>query len=193
MGKLQLLDTGYVANKAILTQVGQQLSVSERAGFDGSLNVNGFVLDTFGSNTYGGASNVDQKNSLDFLDDATTSVISVANDTIKISAYFFREISDTLYQHGIMYQLNRLKKTRGLKLLYPSAADVDGKKTIVEAMGQKNIGGNFSEALPTDTKGTVSETTPYLVGRVTNVTIADPTNGTRWGVSFDFVIEGEEQ
>lgn len=189
MSQLILLDSGYLSDKNLAGQT--QLDPEDRAGFNGTTSVTSFLLDTTGDNTFASAANVENKSVIDNFNNNTTSLVSVANEQITISFTTPKKLNNTLYQYSLLHQLNRLKSTRGLKLLYLSDVnEIDSKMTSIQALGQHNINGNFAATTPTDTDGTVATNMPYLVVRVTSVSIADKPSNTRWVVTISCVVEG---
>ena len=186
MAVLTILDSGYISNETRASQT--QLSDANRAGYTGSA-VTSFSLKSASVNLSGGV-NVENKPVIGTLSENSSSLVSVNNRTLSVSCLLAKTIVTTGWSVNNIVQFLRLERTHGLKLLYPSAT-ADSLPTLVEPMGQVNLAGNFSEASPTDDKGTVATTTPYLLGRVQNVRIDDlATNNTWWRVTFDFVITG---
>ena len=181
--KLELLDTGYVSNE---TRGGQtQLSDANRAGYTGSA-VTSFTLNTKNL-TMTGDVKIENKPLLNVLTDTATSLISTTNRIVKVDIHLDKTIITSGYSTNMLYQLMRMERTKGLKLLYPSLT-TDTRKNIIEAMGGINIGGNFSDGSPTDDNGTVSSTTPYLLGRVKKLNLKDKPSSSKWTISFDFEI-----
>jgi len=188
MARLKLLDTGYVdATTSLASQT--QLSDSDRAGYTGSA-VTSFTLKNAGVTRNRGVT-TEVKPVPDALTNVGTSIISTNNEVYSVSMILSKAITTNGFSTNDIVQFVRMESTRGLKLLYPSDNnEIDGYKNIVQALGASNTGGNFSEASPTDDKGTVSTTTPYLIGRVKNLSITDSTNSIFWSVSFDFEVSG---
>lgn len=183
---LKLLDTGYVSNETLGTQT--QLTDANRAGYTGSA-VSSFTLNSV-SVSMAGDVNIEQKPIINSLTDNSSSLISVNNRIFTVNCIMAKAATSSGWSSTKEYQFSRLDRTYGLKLLYPSATG-DSLTTLVEALGAVNIGGNFSEATPTDDEGTIAATTPYLVGRVKNLRITDnATDKKFWKVSFDFVVSG---
>jgi len=184
---IKILDTGYIANLSLVGQT--QLGLSDRAGYNGTTSVNGFTLKTGSNLRIGGDVKLEDKPITDKLTDVITTTVSANSRIINVVVIIQKNDSTAGYEFNQLTQLARLERTRGLKLLYPSVL-TDVNKTFVEVLGEENVGGVFSEASPTDTEGTVSITTPYLVGRVRNFAIVDDVNGNYWRITFDFVLSG---
>jgi hypothetical protein len=185
MSQLTILDTGYISNTTLASQT--QLGDSDRAGYTGAA-VTSLILKNSAASLNGGV-NIEQKPIIGSLVDNTSSLVSVNARMIKVSFVLKKEITTSGYNVNNVLELLRLERTSGLKLLYPSATG-DVLPTIVEAMGQANLAGIFSDGSPTDDNGTVATTTPYLVGRVKNISWNDTSKGNFWRVGFDFVISG---
>jgi hypothetical protein len=186
--QLKILDTGYIsATTALVSQT--QLSVANRAGYDGSSSVSAFTLNTDNDIIVSRATNLEDKPDLGARSDSEVTLISVGNLTLNVSFTIEKTITTSGYDTNDIYQLSRFDLTDGLKLLYPSnITEIDKYRNIVEALGAVNTGGVFSDASPTDTNGTVSTTTPYLIGRIKNLSIRDSTSTTHWKISFIFEV-----
>ena len=185
MSQLKLLDTGFVSNATRVTQT--QLSDANRAGYTGSA-VTSFTLKNSGS-SLNAQVNTEQKPVINSLDDNSSSLVSVINDPYTISFILKKTITTSGFDVNDIFQLKRMERTQGLKLLYPSS-DSDTIPTLVEAFGAVNIGGNFSDGSPTDDNGTISATRPYLLGRVKNMRWGDDSTGDFWKVTFTFEVSG---
>jgi len=184
--KLNLLDTGYVSNSAIGSQT--RLSVSDIAGYDGSSNVNGFELNV-GSVSRSRDTKTQNKAVIDTFDDSKTSIVSVTNQGYSINLIWKKDNNTSGYDVNKLYQFTRMESTRGLKLLYPSNT-TDTKKGLVEILGAVNTNGNFASGNGSADLGTVSTTTPYLIGRVKNLSISDGSDSDQFKISFNFEISG---
>lgn len=180
---LLLLDTGYIANSDITAQT--QLSDDNRAGYTGAA-VSSFTLKVQNLSLSGSVS-TENKPVINSLTDIDTTLVSVSNRMISVAAILHKRIVTDGYSTNNIVQLLRYERTLGLKLLYPSA-NTDLNKTIIEAYGAVNTNGIFAHASPSADNGTVSTTTPYLVGRVKNITITDNETGDYWRVTFQFEI-----
>ena len=185
MSNLKILDTGYVSNITRASQT--QLSDADRAGYTGSAVAAFDIKNT--ATPLSGDANLEQKPIINTLTENSSSLVSVSNRSIKVSFLLAKTIVTSGFNVNNVIELSRLERTLGMKILYPSATG-DALPTIVEAFGQANLAGNFSEGSPTDDKGTVATTTPYLLGRVKGFTITDTAEGKFWTVGFTFVISG---
>ena len=188
MTNIKLLDTGFISvSTDRASQV--QISDSERAGYTGSA-VSAITL-KLSSHTRGSGANTDNKAIINTNVESPTALVSIKNPSYKISCIIKKEDDTTGWNTNSIIELSRMETTYGLKLLYiDSAESVTGYVTLIEAIGRKNISGNFSDGSPSDDNGTIGSTIPYLVGRVKNLIINDMTDGTYWKISFDFEVSG---
>lgn len=170
----KLLDTGYIRNADLSGLI--QLGVSNRAGYDGSTSVNSFNIGSI-QFTRTRQVNTDNKPVINNTSQITTNIVSRRNPVWSFSIQIARTVSDTGYNTNFLTQLLRLEETKGLKLLYPTSLNT-GFRTTIEMMGAKNTNGNFSNASPSDTNGTISQNIPYLIGRVKFGSIPDGNNST---------------
>ena len=184
--KLRLLDTGYVGNSNLANQT--QLSDGERAGFDGS-TMQYLELD-IQNISYSYEVNINSKPVVNSLDNNRITPVSNTNPTLNVTMIINKELLTANHEYNNMQTFIDYFNTRGLKLLYPSNTTDNTKKTIVEALGEKNKGGVFSSGSPSAASGTVSATTPYLVGLVRNPNINDTENSNFYKVTFRFVVTG---
>jgi len=164
---------------------GTQLSDANRAGYTGSA-VSSMTLKS-ANLTWTSDAAVERKPIINTLTDSTTSQVSKKNSTVKIDFVMQKRITTAGWSVNDVYQLSRLEQTHGLKLLYVDGTS-DTNKTVIEALGAINTNGTFASGSPTDDNGTVSTTTPYLMGRVRNFTMRDTPTGDYWRISFDFVV-----
>lgn len=180
----KLLDTGYLVDDTIAAQT--QISSELRAGYDGTTNVNSF---TFGALSISRSRNVniDTKPVINSTSITKNNLSSLQNPLITFSIQIDRDISNTGYQYNYLTQLLRLEETLGLKLLYPTTVN-STYLTIIDMLGKSNVAGNFSEASPTDNEGTVSTTTPYLVGRIIFNNVNDNNNSKNIIISCTFLV-----
>jgi hypothetical protein len=181
---IKILDTGYIINGLLSAQT--RLGLTLRAGYDGTSSVNAFTLKVAGLNFSSDAS-TESKPIANTLTDVSTTIVSTENPKVKLSCVMQKRITTTSWSTNDVYQLSRLRATRGLKLLYVDAT-TDVNKTIVEALGAINTNGYFAAASPSTTNGTVSTTTPYLIGRIKNLSFDDNPSGDYWRINFDFEL-----
>lgn len=182
--KLKILDTGYISPSTALGSQ-TQLSDADRAGYTGS-EVVAITMDV-ASLSRQRAVHTENKAVIELLSDSDTSLVSVGNRMFKVSLIKKKELVTVDWDVNDYVQLMRLETTRGLKLLYPDETST-ALTTIVEAEGAENTGGVFSSATPDEKDGTVSTTTPYMIGRVKNIAVADDPSGNYWRISFDFEV-----
>lgn len=188
IAQIKLLDTGYISATTTLASQGQ-LADSLRAGYTGSA-VTSFTLKA-GAHSRNKVVKIENKAVVGTLADVNTSQTSTNNPVFNINFRLEKKITTTGFDVNDIIQLYRMDSTRGLKLLYVSAVDdITGYKTLIEVFGAVNTNGVFAEASPTDDEGTVSTTTPYLIGRVRDMKIADSPKGTFWSGSFNFEVTG---
>lgn len=184
--KLKLLDTGYVSpTTALVNQT--QISDANRAGYTGAA-VSSITLDVE-SITRNRQINTENKSTPDTLTDSNTSLVSVGNRVFNITAIALKTITTSSWSKSKEYQLARMEKTKGIKLLYPSE-NSSQLPTWIEVEGAENTGGTFSDASPTDDAGTIGATIPYLPGYVKNFSVSDAPNGNYWRITFTFEVTG---
>lgn len=186
MANLKILDTGYVSNETRGTQT--QLSDANRAGYTGSA-VASISLNNSRISFNPSGANLEQKPIVNSLTDNSSSLVSVNNDRLRVEFILKKDIVTAGWNVNNVIEIKRLMRTQGLKILYPSATG-DSLPTVVEALGAENTGGNFSDGSPTDDSGTVSSTTPYLLGRIKSVSIQDGAESNFWNVSLEFEVSG---
>ena len=184
MANVKILDTGYIKNSTLGGQT--QLSVANRAGWDGASTIYSFTLNVTSLRLAGGAK-TENKPVVGTLDDVDTSVVSSRNRMIQVSITLTKVDQAGNYQYNELFELVRLERTKGLKLIYVDGTS-DNLKTIVEFLGEENVGGVFSSGSPSETNGTVSSTTPYLVGRIKNFNVSDSSAEDKYRITFDFEL-----
>lgn len=181
-----VLDTGYVGSGALNTQT--QLAVANRAGYNGSSGVNAFTLKV-NQLSLNAKVSTESKPIANTLTTTPTTIVSSENPTFRVSAIMQKTLTTSGWSTNDLYQLSRLDKTRGLKLLYVDA--VGGPiPTIIEGLGAINAGGNFSAGTTNTTVGKIANTLPYLLGRVKDLSIDDNPSGDKWRISFEFEVAG---
>lgn len=172
MSSIKILDTGYVSAR---TRTGKtQLSNANRAGYTGS-NVTAFDVGSPGNTRYSLKFNTDANPVLENDDNYDTSFISKNNDMISFSVIMPRGAITSGYNTTQLNEFARLGKTKGVKLLYPSN-DSSTLPGVIENLGYENINGHFSAGSPNEGNGTVSNSTPYIVGRFIDIAISDDAN-----------------
>lgn len=184
---LKILDTGYVYNGTITGNAQTQLSDDKRAGYTGTA-VAAISLKVM-SLTLSRDVNLEKKPIVNTTIEANTSLVSINNRRIAVNAIVSKVPVTTGWNKNNIVQIARLDTTKGLKLLYPTLT-TDINKTLVETLGAENTGSYFSSAAPTEDSGTVSTTTPYLIGRVTNLELTDTSDGNFFRLGFNFELTG---
>jgi hypothetical protein len=183
VANIKLLDTGYVGS----TRSGAtQLGVTERAGYTGSTVVAFSLKVTLDLSSQ---VKVENKPVVDNFSEVKTTLVSSENRVIRVGTVLNKIIVTSGYDKNNLYQLSRMDRTKGLKLMYVDSTS-DTYKTIVEALGAANTGGVFGDVSPSEANGTVSTSTPYLLGRVKNLHIKDDEQSNFFKIDFDFELCG---
>ena len=177
-----IYDTGYISNSiAIASQT--QLGVTDRAGYTGS-TVSAMTL-KIQNMSIRGNTNTESKPILNTYSNVETSLISTSNDIISVNMILHKTLVTSGWDVNNLYQIYRLDKTRGLKLLYIDTPASDGMKTLIEGIGAVNTNNSIFS-----TAAIVGSTIPHLIGRVKNVTINDSESGDYWRIDFQFEVCG---
>lgn len=160
MTTIKILDTGY----ANTYRQGTPLSVSNRAGFDGGSDCNSFTLNVKNIGVNGGGN---LQSETELRNDDTFSIespVTFNNPVLVLNCSIAKEdIPSSDYHRSWLWQLFRLERTKGIKLLYLSgASDPYGFQTVIEMLGQSNVGGVYYNEVG-------GLTIPYLVGYVESV------------------------
>jgi len=177
--EITLLDTGYLTRD----REGTPEADADRAGYDGSSTVTGFVLK--------GASikesldaNLDTNSIPGSTSFAELNKVSFENPKYVIKCILAKDDGTTGFEYSQLYQLRRLIKTDGVKILYPSSV-TDTYKTIIELNGAYNgANGEFQGS-----GKEVSAGTPYIVGRVKDIGISDDSNKKYFEIQITFIEE----
>jgi len=93
--------------------------------------------------------------------------VTAENPSYVIKLILAKDDATANFNNSMFYQLMRLDKTDGIKLVYPSD-ETDTDKSVVELMGAANTSGNFQGA-----SKELSAGTPYLQGRFKKITVDD--------------------
>lgn len=109
--------------------------------------------------------------------DAPVNVNGYENDVVNIDLIIDKSDSS---EYDDLYEIYRLKKTKGVKLLYPSVL-TDTKKSLIELLGSTSTNFNGNE---------VGASTPCLMGYVEDVTINDSSGSKKFRVNIAFVVTG---
>lgn len=186
---IKILDSGYV-NKDTALASQTQLSRANRAGYNGSSAVKAFTLKTSGGFALSGNVKIQNKGVIGVVDDHDTSLISATNRIISTAVVLQKNDTTLGFEYNQLIQFLKLERTHGLKILYPDGTS-DTNKTLIELMGKPNQGvGNspFASLSPSEDDGTVSNTTPHIVGRLRNININDTPDGNFFRISFNFEV-----
>jgi len=181
----KILDSGYVsANIALGSQT--QLGDTLRAGYTGS-TVKALDLTNVLSSSLGGQTNINDNPQIGINDKTEIGKNTTENEVITIN---FAYKNDSPPTDGLdinyAYQLNQLKYTEGVKLLYVSGTG--NMDTALMQIGEYYKDGIFANASPSEATGTVSTTTPYLPIIITNVKFNDSPNGKYIKVTIEAKI-----
>jgi hypothetical protein len=99
------------------------------------------------------------------------------NDMLNISLIIDKSDNS---EYDDLVEINKLKKTKGVKLLYPSVL-TDTKKSLIELLGSTTTQFNDNE---------VGASTPVLMGFVRNVDINDSASSSKFRVKIIFNVTG---
>jgi len=155
--KLKIYDTGYYTKD----NLSNRESFANMAGTTGS--VNAYIILNVKSITRNAGSNVDDTPNVGNYTTTDLNYTSFANATYDIECFVDKIDPNLLgYDYNELYQIMRLEKTKGIKVLYVDSTSND-RKTIVELLGAKNAvdGAFLGTVLPAGT--------PYISGRVLKV------------------------
>lgn len=176
--EIKLLDTGWYSKD----RTGTQASVSNRAGYDGSSSVTAFTLKTR-SITLTRASNQDDNPVPSSTTATEVNKVTSENNRYTLKLILAKDDATSGFQYSQLYQLARLDKTLGVKLLYPSDV-TDDLKELIELMGEVNTSGAFQGSGKEIAAGT-----PYIVGRISSVSINSGENQKFFDISINFIEE----
>lgn len=161
--KLKLIDTGYIsAVTALVSQV--QLSPANRAGFNGTDGVTILSLDNITVQTIGGGSNDND------TPQVSTTRTEVSKNSSNNEVIVLKCTIDTktlpvgTFDKNYIYQLNRMKQTDGVKLLYTEGTG--NYNTSLMYLAEEFTNGIFStDFIPTDI--------PYLPIQIIDIKFTD--------------------
>ena len=182
--QIKLLDTGYL-NPSLAIGSQTQAALADRAGYTGA-TVSAFTLDTQSSNV-NSAVTTENKPVPDSFTETDTSLVSSTNRIIAMSCRFQKDNDSGTFNKNDIHEFLRMERTPTLKIIYPSDL-LSNKKPVIEYMGAGNIAGTFSAGSPSDANGTVSTTTPYLVGLVKGISVSDKALSNWFTVTFNFEL-----
>jgi len=155
--KLRIQDTGYFTTSLI-----NQVAVANRAGYDGSSSCNYIELSVKSISRNAGA-NIDDGVNVGNYTTTDLNFTSFNNTTYDLDCFINKNDTTSItYQYNQLTQIMRLEKTKGLKVIYPSAV-ADTRKTCIELLSAYNgANGVFQGTF-------LPASTPYISGRVLKV------------------------
>ena len=182
--KYRIYDTGIYSKDNI---TGTVASNANRAGYNGTSAVNYFEMDVEKA-VRNASANTDDAPTPGNYTTPEVNYVSFETATYTLSCVMSRDPPTGItYQYNILYQLARLEKTKGIKLIYPSNT-TDTRKGIIELLGAYNgVNGVFQGSGKTLTAGSV-----YISGRVKQVSgiTEDPKSSLfRFNIIFQCVEE----
>jgi len=176
--EIKLLDTGWYSRD----RTGTQATVANRAGYDGSSSVTTFTLKTR-SVTLTRASNQDDNPVPSSTTATEVNKVTSENNKYTLKCLLKKDDTTSGFQYSQLYQLARMDKTSGVKLLYPSDT-TDDIKELIELMGEANTSGVFQGS-----GKELSASTPYIVGRITSLSINGGENQEYFDITITFIEE----
>jgi len=176
--KIKILDSGWYSRE----RDGSQAAVADRAGYDGTSAVTTFEIDFF-SIVRNGTANVDDSPVPGLNSNAELNQVTSGNPLYVMKAILAKDLATTGFNNTILYELQRLDRTVGVKLMYPSVT-TDTKKSIIEVSGAANKAGVFQGS-----GKELDASTPYLMGRVKRVTVNDDAKRTNFEITVTFEEE----
>jgi len=172
--EFKIIDTGYLNTSMTGTPEG----VSDRAGYDGSSTVTPFTLQYVSSVKAGAKANISANPDLGTNETTEISKNSFENDVYTLKFLTKNTYNPSGFQYNFYYQLNRLKETNGIKLIYPTGTG--NSYTVLNYLGEVNQNGAFSTTfIPTDTS--------YLPIEVLDVSFSD--NGTKDYIEMSITVQ----
>lgn len=178
--EITILDSGYLTRD----RDGTQEAVANRAGYDGSSSVSAFTLKAKSIKEGGNSANVDDNPIPSSTDYAELNQVSFENPKYTIEVILEKDDATEGYQYSQLYQLRRLTKTKGVKLIYPSGTS-DTYKTIVELNGEENGSTSSFQGAGKE----LSSSTPHLIGRILDVKINDIADKKYFDITMVFQEE----
>lgn len=186
--KYRIYDTGIYSKDNVSGTVAD--AATGRAGYNGlpgTPAVNYFEMD-IEKVTRNASANTDDAPTPGNYTTPEVNYVSFETATYTLSCVMSRDPPTGItYQYNILYQLARLEKTKGIKLIYPSNT-TDTRKGIIELLGAYNgVNGVFQGTGKPLTAGSV-----YISGRVKQVSgiTEDPKSSLfRFNIIFQCVEE----
>ena len=189
---LQILDTGYYSKSNITT--GGRAEVADRAGYDGTSGVTALTLRVKKITRNAGAG-VDDAPSPSTYEQPEVNFVSFEGAKYIIECSIPKilagksSLDGNTYQYNYLTQIARLERTKGVKVIYPSA-ELDTVKTEIELLGAYNgVNGllqGSGKPLPVGTN--------YISGRVRIVSaLADAAKPKHFTFKIEFDAEEDIQ
>jgi len=187
MTEFKIIDTGY----ANVDKDGSALSLDNRAGYNGATAVYPFTFNIKNDTINGGGSVTTQEEIR--LDDnlSVISPVTYKNPTFVLACEIDRDDDLLLspnFQTSWIYQLIRLERTKGIKLLYITST-TDRLKTLTELYGYRYRFGPYTDFLKVVESSSVSY--PYIPGYVKGISnLNTNASGDKITFSITFVVTG---
>lgn len=176
---LTILDSGYLTRD----RSGSQETAANRAGFDGSTSVTAFTL-LATSIKESSSLNINNNPTPGNLNYSEIDIGTVENPKYVMSCKLAKNDSTSGFQYSQLYQLRRLVRTNGVKLLYPSVS-TDTRKEIVELNGAYNAANSPFQGSGKE----LTASTPHLIGRITDLSITDNAGDEYFTINMTFIEE----
>lgn len=158
---LKLYDTGYLNGDF----TGTQLTVFERAGYNGTATI-AFDMPTVTKCNWGGKQNINDEPDIDSGDYTYISVNTYDNDKFTLTWVVSRTYSQAGMINNVFTEMNRLKKTEGVKVLFPSGSGT--MNSVIYYMMA-----DYTMPTNANLNSVISAGTKYLPIYVTNVSYDD--------------------
>lgn len=176
---ITLLDTGYLTRD----REGTQETVANRAGYDGSSAVTAFTL-KLDSIREGDGANIDNTPIPSSTTFAELGKGSFENPKYTMKGIIDKSDATSGFQYSQLYQLRRMQWTKGVKIFYPSVT-TDTYKTLIELNGEYNGSNGAFQGSGKE----LAAGTPYLCGRIINMSIDDNAERNYFSYTIEFIEE----
>ena len=162
--KLKIIDTGYVSTTVALSSQ-TQLPAADRAGFNGTSSVNVLELPHILKSLISGSSNNNDSPQIGTGKYTEISSNSFENEQFVLQVGIKRdELPTGTFDINYIVQVNRLKQTNGIKLLY---FEGDGNfNSALKYYADSFTGGVFSPSF-------IDTDKPYIPVKVVDITFED--------------------
>lgn len=166
MTNIKILDTGWLSS----SRSGSQETNSNRANSGSAITVKAVTM-SLASNMLISPSPIPAS-----FADAPVNVNGFENPKISISKILDKVEAS---EYNLLYEIYRLSRTKGMKLLYIDGSSVN-KKTMMELLGTTSTNFHGNE---------IDSTYPAFMGYVRSVTINDDAQG-KFRLNINFTISG---